>query len=358
MSKTKKHLYIVTILSIVCILGHILSPPSWSNAHDFLFKFTYFPIILASIWFGRWFSVQLVALFCLVYVFHIVIQLYHHSHHHIFSIVLDLGLYFLVGWITGVLSDSQRLYSQKLSKAYDDLKEKTALLLEFEKNARKTARMNLMGEMASTVAHEVRTPLSGLQGSIEIITSANSTAETKKKFSAIVFKEVERINQVVSSFLALGQENQTKQEPVQFKEVFDDIQLFISPSFAKKRVRLDVNISDNPEVISAKDQLKQIFLNLLMNALNAVDSNTGEVSVISRFENSELVIDVSDNGSGIPEDVQQRLFEPFATGNSSDGSGLGLFISKNLVESFGGTLQLKKTSSAGTEFEVRLKLLQ
>ena len=226
---------ILSLVSVLCVLGHFLSPPSWTFAHEFLFKFTYVPIVFSALWVGRSFALWLTILFCLAYVFHIFFQLYHHpAHHDVFSITLDLGLYFVVAWVAGSLSDHQRSTSERLSIAYKDLREKTQALVEFEERARKTERLRTMGELAGTVAHEIRTPLSGIQGAVEIITSKNSSEDIKEKFSKTVFREVERINGVVEDFLKLGKEGKAEKESFDLRFFVSESMTLLEPILKKK----------------------------------------------------------------------------------------------------------------------------
>lgn len=343
----------LALISLLCISGHFLSPPSWIFAHEFLFKLTYVPIVLSALWVGRWFSLQLTTLFCLVYVFHIFLQLYHHpAHHHVFSIVLDMGLYFVVAWLTGSLSDHQRSISDRLSTAYGDLKEKTQALVEFEERARKTERLRTMGELAGTVAHEIRTPLSGLQGAVEIITSEKSSDETKQKFSKTVFQEVERINGVVENFLKLGREGKPEKEELNLRELIAESTTLLEPVLKKKNICLEVQIDETCSVFSHRNQLKQVIINLVMNAFYACSRHQGMIRISSAEEPEGLII--TDNGQGIADDFKANLFEPFES-NRHDGNGLGLYLSRNIMRSLGGDLRLVESELGKTTFQILWK---
>lgn len=354
MMRNWRQISILITLSTICVLGHMFSPPSWGLAHDFLFKFTYLPIVLSAIWYGRWFALQMTTLFCLLYLFHIFVQLYHHSHHNVFSILLDLGLYFIVAWITGRLSDAQKEKTFHLNQAYKDLKEKTALVLEFEKNARKNERLKIMGELAGTVAHEVRTPLSALQGAVEIVASEKSDDETRKKFSQTVFEEVQRINKVVGNFLKLGQEQNVKTELIPLKKFLLENMIFLKPLLNKKKIELITEIPEELSVLAYKDQLKQVFLNMILNSSEWIKGDDGRIVVRAHQEQEKVFISIIDNGQGVSEELLDRIFDPFVTGRK-DGSGLGLYISRNILRSFGGDLTLTSSRSGETVFSIVLK---
>ncbi len=343
----------LALISLVCIFGHFFSPPSWVFAHEFLFKLTYVPIVLSAIWVGRWFSLQLTTLFCLAYVFHIFIQLYHHpAHHHIFSIALELGVYFVVAWLTGSLSDHQKSVSERLSAAYRDLREKTKSLVEFEEQAKKSERLRTMGELAGTVAHEIRTPLSGIQGAVEIITSESTSDETKEKFSKTVFKEVERINGVVENFLKLGKDEKPEKEEFNLREFVDESTTLLEPVLKKNKIRLEVDVDKTLNVFSHKNQLKQIVINLVMNAYHACRQHEGVIRIYSDDPCDSLMI--TDNGCGIAEDFKERLFHPFES-NRANGNGLGLYLSRNIMKSLGGDLSLLESEPGNTTFQILWK---
>lgn len=337
-------------LSAFCVLGHFLSPPDWVFAHEFLFKLTYLPIVLSAIWIGRGFSLQLTALFCVVYIFHIYVHLFHHpGHHHVASIALDLGLYFAVAWMTGSLSDRQKSISKRLSVAYEDLKDKTHTLVEFEERARKTERLRTMGELAGTVAHEIRTPLSGIQGAVEIITSPSSSDEAKAKFSKTVFAEVQRINGVVEDFLKIGREGLGEKETFLLSEFLKDSITLLEPILKKKNMVIELDISPNVKVLSNKDQLKQVVINLVMNAFYACQNKDGRLSMVCRGDMDHVLI--TDNGIGIPEALRDRLFQAFQTGRAN-GNGLGLYLSRNIMRSLDGELSLVDSQPGHTQFKL------
>ncbi|MBF0199461.1 MAG: DUF4118 domain-containing protein [Planctomycetes bacterium] len=349
----RSQVIILILISLLCVLGHLFSPPEWGFAHQFLFKLTYLPIVLAAIWVGRWFALQLTTLFCLVYVFHIFIQLYHHSHHNISSTLLDLGLYFVVAWVTGVLSDRQKENALRLSEAYSALKEKTAILLEFEDNARKTERLKTMGELAGTVAHEVRTPLSALQGAVEIVISDKTDEATRKKFSKTVFREVQRINQVVGEFLKLGNEKKIQTEGVLLKDFIMESMTLLIPVLKKKNIEFELDIPENQSATVQTDPFKQVLMNLVINSSNAIPPEGGKIHLSTITDGTEVHIFVQDNGTGVPDHIRKQLFEPFVTGRK-EGSGLGLYLSRNIIRSFGGELELLKSEPGCTEFIIKL----
>ena len=340
-------------LSGICVLGHFFCPPEYTTIHEFLFKLTYLPIVLAALWGSRKLALTLTALFCLVYVFHIFEHLFHHGYPHIFSSLMELVLYFLVAWIVGGLGDEQKTHSQKLTEAYSSLKEKTAMLLEFEQHALKNERMKTMGELAGTIAHEIRTPLSALQGAVEIVCTPSTDAPTREHFGSMIYKEVARLNQVVQDFLNIGRQVPLNLESVNLVEIAKACIDLLSPIASKKGITLHLERSQDIFGMARADQLTQVFLNLMMNSITAIGATNGQVWIKLKMLEGNCHIEVEDTGRGVDPSVQSRLFEPFATGHK-EGTGLGLYLSRNLVRSFGGDLSYDKQQSSVTRFVLTL----
>jgi polar amino acid transport system substrate-binding protein len=229
------------------------------------------------------------------------------------------------------------------------LKEKTKILVEFEERARKTERLRTMGELAGTVAHEIRTPLSGIQGAVEIITSSTSSDETKEKFSKTVFQEVERINGVVENFLKLGREGKPEKEELNLRKFIDESTTLLEPVLKKKNIKLDIHIDQTCNIFSNNNQLKQVIINLVMNAYYACDQHDGVIRIYSDDPYDSL--SVTDNGKGIDEYFKEQLFQPFKS-NRDDGNGLGLYLSRNIIKSLGGDLILLKSEPGNTTFQI------
>jgi signal transduction histidine kinase len=341
------------ILITICVLGHILSPPTWIFAHEFLFKFTHFPIVLSAIFWGRWFAIKLSLFFCIIYLFHIFLQLSPHCHHSEFAIFLDLLLYFVIAWVTGHLSEKQKGYSNVLKEKNEDLKEKTSLLINFREESKQADRYKIMAELSGAVAHEVRTPLSALQGAVEIILSEKTKADKKEKFGKMIFSEIKRINNVVEQFLELGTKHNEEIEGVELKEVIDELGSLLLPTFEKKKLQLEYKIEPKIFASIQSKALKQVLINLLMNALDASNENS-YVRLLLDYTENVICLRVQDQGSGISDKIKSQLFEPFITGKEN-GAGLGLYLSKNIIDGSGGSLILEKSDEQGSVFLIKLK---
>ncbi len=352
MSQTVWKNSLILLLAIACILGHLLTPACHHWIHDFFFKFTYLPIVLMSIWYGLRPSLLLTLLFSVVYLYHIIFQLSGHDGHDS-SPMLELVLYFLVCIVTGLLSDRQRKQNALLNGAYGALREKTEALVAFEKQVIENEKLRVMGEMAASIAHEVRTPLSALQGAVEVVVSEGSDSATRKKFSKMVYQEIERINRVVGNFLKLGQSNSITEAELKLQECLQDMAELMSAMLRKHGVSLELKVGAEIRLRCSEDGLKQILINLIMNAVQAMADKAGRLCISAKVDHEICKVSVEDNGPGIPLEEQSQIFTAFFS-KKAGGSGLGLYISSNLATSMGGDLQLQESKAGKTVFCISL----
>jgi signal transduction histidine kinase len=189
-------------------VAHFLTPAQHSWAHDFLFKVTYLPIILAALWFGWRGGFFLALLTGLIYVVHIRLQLTAHDGHGQTGFLLELVLYLLIGLVVGWLSDRQRRIQERLADAHADLqrsfgslREKTEALLAAEESLRRADRLKAAGEIASGLAHEVRNPLGGIVGAAEILAKPETDGTARAEFAAVLAREAKRLDRVITQFL-------------------------------------------------------------------------------------------------------------------------------------------------------------
>src|SRR6266851_4139365 len=194
------------------------------------------------------------------------------------------------------------------------------------------ARLATVGELAAGVAHEVGNPLGGILGYLALARSRLSAPKELKEYLDRIDAEVQRIDLIVHGLLDLGRPARGTRGPV-------EIALEILPDAVAR---------------AEAGPLSQVLINLLINAAHAIKGK-GTIRVRGRREDQQIIVDVEDNGPGIPAEVLQRLFEPFFTTKSAGkGTGLGLAVSMHLVSSMGGQLIAGNLASGGARFTVSL----
>lgn len=220
-------------------------------------------------------------------------------------------------------------------------------------------KLAAMGSLLAGVAHELNNPLSIVVGRAIMLEEDCVDEETQ----AIVQKiriAAERCARIVKTFLSMARQHQPHYSPVKIRQVIDSSLDMLAYSLRTSGIHVDYfSESELPEISADADQLHQVFMNLLVNAQQALD-NAPEphlISISTRYDpqRKEVCVEVSDNGAGIPDTILSRIFDPyFTTKPTGVGTGLGLSVSLGIVESHGGTLTVRCPPAGGAIFRVCL----
>lgn len=215
------------------------------------------------------------------------------------------------------------------------------------------ATLSSLGEMAAVVAHEVRNPLAGIKGGVQLLASLFPDAAEGREFIGDIVARIDSLNAVVGDLLTFARVRELKRTDLDLAEFFDDIAAWMKLDPTMSDVELVVR-HESPLVVSADvDQLRLVFTNLLLNAAQAMNQR-GRVEIsVDSTHSDELVITVSDTGPGIPAELRDRVLEPFFT-TKHRGTGLGLPTARRIIEAHGGGLSIHGTAETGTTVEVRL----
>jgi two-component system, NtrC family, sensor histidine kinase PilS len=220
---------------------------------------------------------------------------------------------------------------------------------------KKADRLAALGELSARMAHEIRNPLASLCGSVQLLSSAADIQDHDARLLAIVTREAERLNALISEFLMYARPTPPQLETIPLYQFIEEEFLFLAqdPRIAcitmQNLVGVSVTISVDP------NQLHQVIINLLLNAADAMP-NGGEILVESSVTPLTVKIIITDSGTGITSDAIQHLFEPFWTTKPS-GTGLGLAISYRIIETHGGTLTVESPPVGGCRFVITLPVL-
>jgi two-component system sensor histidine kinase AtoS len=213
-----------------------------------------------------------------------------------------------------------------------------------------------IAELAAGVAHEINNPLGIIQNYIELL-KLGSLAESEQERIAKIEKELGRIVNIVGSLLSFSRVRQVPNKNVNLTEALDEVVLLLSHKLKEKRIDLRKEIAEERVFVAGdENRLKQVMMNLLMNSIEAVlDYGTIRVGVSVDHDRGYCELNVTDNGHGIPPEVQNEIFTPFySTKTYKKNTGLGLAICQHLVESHGGVLTFESKPAEATTFTVRL----
>lgn len=224
----------------------------------------------------------------------------------------------------------------------------------FEDWVRRIDRLAAIGELAAGVAHEIRNPLAAISGSVEILLDEIPKDNPSRMFGDVIVREITRINGIVEDLLYFAKPSKNYISRIDPNKLVSETLALLSPSLKKDLVVLIKDFEPDLAMISVDSGLiKQVLVNLLLNAAQALPPQGGEVKVRTRKVEEGITIDVIDTGSGIsPEDLP-RIFDPFYT-TKDRGTGLGLAVSNKIVEIHHGHLKVESKQGGGTTFTLFL----
>ncbi|HEX7157535.1 MAG TPA: ATP-binding protein [Edaphobacter sp.] len=210
-----------------------------------------------------------------------------------------------------------------------------------------------LGEMATGLAHEIRNPLAGIAGVIEIIGRDLPTSSPAREVVKDVRQEIARINHIVTDLLQTARPHPPKVRKSDLNVTVEHAVMLGRQQALAKGIEISLHKDPSlPEVEHDSDQIHQVLLNLLLNALQAIDRH-GKVAVTLSHRDSTAVVEVTDNGRGIPAENLPNIFRPFYT-TKGEGTGLGLSLARRIVEDHHGRINVASTVGKGATFAVLL----
>ncbi|MCL6465413.1 MAG: hypothetical protein K6T77_01505 [candidate division WOR-3 bacterium] len=226
--------------------------------------------------------------------------------------------------------------------------------LKLEQAAARASTFALLGEMAAALAHEIRNPLATILAATDRL-RIRYGAENDQTFDYIR-EEVERLNRTLTNYLSIGAGKLGEMEEVELGAVINQVLLSMEEELNRNGVRIENRLEQLPRVRGSELQLRQVFMNLFLNALQAQPQGgllRIEGKTVEKGGRRWLVVMITDHGPGIPKEYQKRVFEPFFT-TKEKGSGLGLFVVRRIVEMHQGAVRLTSTPEQGTTVAVWL----
>lgn len=225
-------------------------------------------------------------------------------------------------------------------------------LRKLEAELKQKEKLAAIGQLAAGIAHEIRNPLAGISGSVQLL-SVDVQDDDQKKLMKIILKEIDRLNNLITEFLDYAKPEQKPNQLVQLAVLLEE---------AVQNVKLNPRYSGNIEwslqlseqkVFGVSEKLKQAFLNMIINAVQATESKPDrKVSVSLSLVNDDVIVSIQDNGSGMKPETKKRLFEPFHT-TKAKGTGLGLAMTHKILESHGAVVEVNSEENIGTEFKIK-----
>jgi two-component system, NtrC family, sensor histidine kinase HydH len=324
LTKATKVKVILGCMGAVSLL-YYLTPLRLCLYQELFTRFYYVPIVLGGLWFGLWGGLRVSFFVTLVCVPH-AIRAYGYDQALFYDEVLEIILFNLVGAVVGFFRDRDRRQiaaSQKLQA------------------------LASLGETVSSVAHEMKNMLIPIRGFLRRIRENPNSGAKTASYLEIVDQESAKLEKMVKDMLSFGRFAPLQKEKVEVKVLVDDIRRVMDQEFHDNGVRLVCNCQAGIKGVSLdREKVLHALTNLLQNALQATPKGK-EVRLLVRLNQTTLDMVVEDEGSGIPKENLDRIFQPFFT-TKPQGTGLGLSITHRIVKDHGGEIKVESNPGNGT----------
>ncbi len=222
---------------------------------------------------------------------------------------------------------------------------------EIEEMMFRSEKMSVAGQLAAGIAHEIRNPLTSLKGFLQLIQAGISR---KEEYYQIMVEEIEKIETITSELLFISKPVAENKEPETIHEMLQDVITLLYSQARLQNVQISFEKGENSKLLCDRSQIKQLFINLIKNALEEMP-NGGKIDIRQRQEGNDCIVDVVDEGPGIPDEVLAKLKEPFFT-TKKEGTGLGLMICTQILDKHNGALDILRNETKGSTFRASLPI--
>ena len=352
MNKHFARLFIAGSAVVAVSALHYYTATSNMLLHQLLQRAYYIPLALFALWYG-WRGGLLGALFCgIVYMPHIWMA-WHMNPVFSASQYIEIGMFFPIALVIGVLSDHERQQRYKAEQTAHKLSEVYRQLQDSFDQLRRADRLSGLGELAAGIAHEIRNPLGALDGAVQILRRKELASATRDEFGELASDEIERLKTLVTSVLEFGRPAPPKISTAEPEALVDAVIKLLGETAKLGGVTIGTETEDKIGQIEVDfEQLKQVLLNLGLNAIQAMQPG-GKLLFRTKALPDFVDFEVIDTGKGIAEEDLERIFNPFYT-SRPEGTGMGLPIAYRIVTQHGGHILVRRNEFCGMTFVVRI----
>jgi two-component system NtrC family sensor kinase len=242
--------------------------------------------------------------------------------------------------------------------SFVDLRERLAMeraLRHTQEQLLQSEKLAAMGRLTSQIAHELNNPLYGIMNTLELLKTEIAPNNRRRKILEMALSETVRLSDLLRKMLSFSKPDQEERHPVDINSVLDEILLLHEKQLKENNINITTKLAgDLGWVKASKNQLRQVFLNMVSNARDAM-AHGGTLAVTTRAEGDQIVIEVTDTGSGIRAEHLDRIFDSFFTTKGEvRGVGLGLSVCYGFIQDHGGDIKVKSREGAGTTFTITL----
>lgn len=346
---------LLSALTVVSVL-HYTTDAEHAWLHNIYQRLYYAPIVMGAYWFGVRGGFLTAVAAAVAYYPHIL-HTWGHNVPYAASQYVELVIFPCAGVLVGILADWQRKLTRQYRETASSLEAANRELRDSQEQLRRADRLSALGEIAAGLAHEIRNPLAGIKGAIEIVGARVRTGTPEAEFTGVATKELQRLDGLVSEFLAYARPRDPEFRDASLSDVVGQVVTLLSPEAERAAVTVRLTRGCDVTVVRMDpEQMQQVVFNLLLNGIQASPRGSAvDVGVIC--DAGWVAVTVTDRGPGVAAEDRERLFDPFFT-TKTNGTGLGLAVSQRIVSTHRGRIGLEDAPGGGCRAFVLLPVRQ
>jgi len=356
-SRGRAYSVIIKILLATLLLDHT----GEIGINSSYYPIYYLALVTAAMYYGPVGTLLWTALTSLAYCSYLIpaLQEYEFTEESAAQLAIRILFFFLAAMLVNRFVVENRRQMHQYQLLSETLEETNRQLRRAEADARRSERLAALGQLSAGLAHEIRNPLGVIKGSAEILNKKlQSSQPVESELAGYISSEVNRLNSLVARFLDFARPSHLELQPARISELMDRALESVRHQFPDAKVQIERSYApDLPEILVDGQMCEQVFVNLITNAYQAMDSSGGllRVAIFAESANGRngVGVTVEDSGTGVPAELREQIFNPFFT-SKKEGVGLGLSIVAKIVDDHRGSIRLETDSARGARFHVFL----
>jgi len=255
------------------------------------------------------------------------------------------------------MADRMQRTQEQLQRRVKELEQRVNQLRRLQAQLTQSERMAATGELAAQIAHEINNPLGIIKNYVGIARMLMPEEDENRENLKIVDQEINRIAGIVRRLLKFAKPGTEDIQQAQINQILEELLALLRGQLFRRKIEVVSEFTENlPEVSVSTDQMRQVFLNLIKNAEDAMPEG-GKLIVGTRYRKGRVEIEIADDGCGIPSEDVKNIFEPFFTTKGVKGTGLGLSVSYGIIKNYNGEIEVESEPGKGTTFTIQLPVV-
>ena len=243
---------------------------------------------------------------------------------------------------------------------FKDLRERLRIereLREMQQALLQSEKLAAMGRLTSQIAHELNNPIYGIMNTLELLKTEIPPESKRRRILELSLSETQRLAEMLRNMLSFSKPEEEKRKPIKINELVEGILLMMERQMRESNIKVETYFDEGiPEVMASTNQMRQVMLNLIKNAKEAMPKG-GTLTVRTTREDNKVLIHIQDSGVGIPEEIRDKIFEAFFTTKQKvKGVGLGLSVCYGIIKDHGGEIKVESEVDKGTSFKIHLPI--